>query len=290
MNSVCWPTARGTFSPPAARSVPSGDCAMTRWTRVRRAAWRDAVELGWSAIPFPEDFGGLDFGCKGLGPIFESMGRNLSASPLLSSVVLGGSLLHLAGNSAQRTQWLQAVIGGEQRLALAVDERSRHDPSRIALEAKAEGQGYRLHGDKYWVVDGLGVDAYVVAARTSGQPGDTHGISLFLVPADTQGLTVSALSLIDSRNSARLQLEDVQLGSEALLGTLGEGWAALETALDRGRTCLAAELLGMAEQLFETTLDTSRPACSSTRRSALSRSCSIAPRKCTSTWRLAAAP
>jgi alkylation response protein AidB-like acyl-CoA dehydrogenase len=217
--------------------------------------WRDAVELGWSAIPFPEDFGGLDFGCKGLGPIFESMGRNLSASPLLSSVVLGGSLLHLAGNSAQQTHWLQAVIGGEQRLALAVDERSRHDPCRIALEAKAEGQGYRLHGDKYWVVDGLGADAYVVAARTSGQSGDTQGISLFLVPADTRGLTVSALALIDSRNSARLQLDQVQLGSDALLGTLGEGWTALETALDRGRTCLAAELLGMAEQLFETTLE-----------------------------------
>ena len=217
--------------------------------------WRDAVELGWSAIPFPEDFGGLDFGCKGLGPIFESMGRNLSATPLLSSVVLGGSLLHLAGNSTQQTQWLQAVIGGDRRLALAVDERSRHEPSHIALEAKVEGQGYRLHGDKYWVVDGLGVDAYVVAARTSGQPGDTRGISLFLVPANTPGLTVSALSLIDSRNCARLQLEGVQLGSDALLGTLDEGWTALETALDRGRACLAAELLGMAEQLFETTLE-----------------------------------
>jgi alkylation response protein AidB-like acyl-CoA dehydrogenase len=217
--------------------------------------WRDAVELGWSAIPFPEDFGGLDFGCKGLGPIFESMGRNLSATPLLSSVVLGGSLLHLAGNSTQQTQWLQAVIGGERRLALAVDERSRHEPSRIALEAKAEGQGYRLHGDKYWVVDGLGADAYVVAARTSGQPGDTLGISLFLVPVNTPGLTVSALPLIDSRNCARLQLDGVQLGSDALLGALGEGWTALETALDRGRACLAAELLGMAEQLFETTLE-----------------------------------
>jgi alkylation response protein AidB-like acyl-CoA dehydrogenase len=217
--------------------------------------WRDAVGLGWSAIAFPEDFGGLDFGCKGLGPIFESMGRNLSATPLLSSVVLGGSLVQLAGNSAQQAQWLPALIGGEQRLALAVDERSRHDPRGVALEAKAEGQGYRLHGDKFWVVDGLGADAYVVAARTSGQPGETQGISLFLVPADTKGLTVSALALIDSRNSARLQLDGVQLGSDALLGTLGEGWAALETVLDRGRTCLAAELLGMAEQLFETTLE-----------------------------------
>jgi alkylation response protein AidB-like acyl-CoA dehydrogenase len=217
--------------------------------------WRDAVELGWSAIAFPEEFGGLDFGCKGLGPIFESMGRNLSATPLLSSVVLGGSLVQLAGNAAQKAQWLPALIGGDQRLALAVDEHSRHDPSRIALEAKAEGQGYRLHGDKFWVVDGLGADAYALAARTSGQPGETQGISLFLVPADTPGLMVSALPQIDSRNHARLQLDQVQLGSDALLGNLGEGWAVLETALDRGRACLAAELLGMAEQLFETTLE-----------------------------------
>jgi len=248
----------------SARDFLAGRSPVSAQRRLRDSAlqqgfdaqvWRDAVDLGWSAIAFPEDFGGLDFGCKGLGPIFESMGRNLSAMPLLSSVVLGGSLLHLAGNSAQQRHWLQAVIGGEQRLALAVDEHSRHDPSRIALEAKAEGQGYRLQGDKFWVIDGLGADAYVVAARTCGQPGETQGISLFLVPADTQGLTVSALPLIDSRNSARLQLDQVQLSSEALLGTLGEGWAALETALDRGRACLAAELLGMAEQLFETTLE-----------------------------------
>lgn len=217
--------------------------------------WHDAVQLGWSAIPFPEDYGGLDFGCQGLGPIFESIGRNLSAMPLLSSVVLGGSLVHLAGNSAQQAHWLHSIITGEQRLALAVDERARHDPSRIALEAVASGAGYRLHGDKFCVVDGLGADTYVVAARSSGKAGETQGISLFLLPADAPGLTISALPLIDSRNSARLQLDQVKVGSEALLGTLGDGWAVLETALDRGRTCLAAELLGMAEQLFETTLE-----------------------------------
>jgi alkylation response protein AidB-like acyl-CoA dehydrogenase len=217
--------------------------------------WQDARDLGWSAIPFPEDFGGLDFGCMGLGPIFEAVGRNLSATPMLSSVVLGGSLLHLAGNPQQQEYWLQAVIGGERRVALAVDEQARHDPRHVALQAVAEGTGYRLHGDKYWVLDGLGADTYVLAARTSGQPGQTQGISLFLVPADAPGLTVSALPLIDSRNCARLGLDQVLLGSETLLGTLGEGWTALDTALDRGRTCLAAELLGLAEQLFQTTLD-----------------------------------
>lgn len=217
--------------------------------------WQDAVNLGWSAIAFPEELGGLAFGCMGLGPVFEAIGHNLSATPLLSSVVLGGSLLHLAGDGGQQARWLPGLIAGGLRVALAVDERARHNPLATGLRAVADGDGYRLEGDKYWVVDGIGADAFVVAARTSGATGEAQGISLFLVPADTPGLEVSALPLIDSRNCARLQLRQVRLGRQALLGEEGQGWAVLDAVLDRGRACLAAELLGIAEHLFQTTLE-----------------------------------
>ena len=217
--------------------------------------WQDAVNLGWSAIAFPEELGGLAFGCMGLGPVFEAIGHNLSATPLLSSVVLGGSLLHLAGDGGQQARWLPGLIAGGLRVALAVDERARHNPLATGLRAVADGDGYRLGGDKYWVVDGIGADAFVVAARTSGATGEAQGISLFLVPADTPGLEVSALPLIDSRNCARLQLRQVRLGRQALLGEEGQGWAVLDAVLDRGRACLAAELLGIAEHLFQTTLE-----------------------------------
>ena len=217
--------------------------------------WQEAVGLGWSGIPFPEALGGLDFGCMGLGPIFEAMGKNLSASPLLSSVVLGGSLIHLAGAVAQQDQWLAALISGERRLALALEEHPRHGPAHTALTATATHGGYRLDGEKFFVIDGLGADAYLVAARTSGQAGEEQGISLFLVPADTPGLQVSGLSLIDSRNCAQLRFNAVQLDNDTLLGASGAAWPALDEALDRGRACLAAEMLGAAEQLFALTLD-----------------------------------
>lgn len=217
--------------------------------------WQDAVNLGWSAIPFTEEQGGLAFGCMGLGPVFEAIGRNLSATPLLSSVVLGGSLLQLAGNAVQQQRWLPGLIAGGLRLALAVDERARHNPLATCLSAVAQGDGYRLDGDKYWVVDGNGADAFIVAARTSGSTGQAQGISLFLLPADTPGLVCTPLPLIDSRNSARLQLQGVQLDREALLGEPGQGFAVLDAVLDRGRACVAAELLGIAEHLFQTTLD-----------------------------------
>ena len=212
--------------------------------------WQDAVALGWSAIPFPENLGGLDFGCMGLGPIFESIGSNLSASPLLSSVVLSGSLLHLQGNPQQQDYWLSAAISGERRLALALDERARHNPAQVALQAVPNADGYSLSGEKFCVIDGVGADAYLVVARVP-----EAGISLFLVPADAPGLSVKALPLIDSRNHAQLQLRQVQVGHDALLGEAGSATAALNIALDRARVCLAAEMLGMAEKLFAMTLD-----------------------------------
>ena len=217
--------------------------------------WQDAVALGWSAIPFPENLGGLDFGCMGLGPIFESAGSNLAASPLLSSVVLSGSLLHLQGNAQQQDCWLSSTISGERRVALALDERARHSPSNVALQAVANADGFSLTGRKYFVIDGIAADAYLVAARTAQTSAVEQGISLFLVPADALGLTASPLHLIDSRNHAQLHLEQVQVGPEALLGELGSAWPALNTALDRGHVCLAAELLGMDEKLFEMSLD-----------------------------------
>lgn len=219
------------------------------------ALWQEMVNLGWSAIPFPEALGGLDFGCKGLGAVFEQIGSKLGAAPLLSSIVLGGSVLELAGSAAQQAEWLPALIAGEKRIALALDEQPRHDPAGTALAARREGEGWVLTGDKVFVVDGLGADAFVVVARTAGTPGETAGLSLFLVPAATAGVQLSPVKLVDSRNHARLRLAGVQLPASALVGGEGEAWAALDAALDRGRVCLAAELLGAAQTLFDTTVD-----------------------------------
>lgn len=219
------------------------------------ALWREMIDMGWSAIPFPEDFGGLEFGCMGLGAVFEQLGRSLCASPLLSTVVLGGTVLQQAGSPEQQAAWLPALIAGEKRIALAVDEQPRHDPLRQALRAETDGAGFRLDGDKAFVVDGVGADAFVVAARSVGAVDAEEGVSLFIVAADAAGVSVSPMSLIDSRNYARVRFDAVTVGADALIGTAGEGRPALEAALDRGRVCLAAEMLGATQWLFDTTIE-----------------------------------
>ena len=220
-----------------------------------RALWREMVDMGWSAIPYPEALGGLEFGCKGLGAVFEHIGSKLSASPLLSSIVLGGSLIELAASAAQQAAWMPALIGGDKRLALAVDEQPRHDPAASTLAAVREGAGYVLNGSKLFISDGIGADAFVVVARTAGKAGERAGISLFLVAADAPGVQLTTMKTIDSRNHACLVLKDVRLAADALLGAEGDGFAVLDTVLDRGRACIAAELLGATQALFDTTVD-----------------------------------
>jgi len=95
----------------------------------------------------------------------------------------------------------------------------------------------------------------VVAARTSGAAGDGDGITLFLVPGDTPGVTRTHLALIDSRGAARIAFDGVQVGADAVLGEVDKGWAILEPVLDRAYAGLAAEMLGAATAAFEITLD-----------------------------------
>jgi alkylation response protein AidB-like acyl-CoA dehydrogenase len=219
------------------------------------AVWSEMGEMGWAGVIVPETYGGSDFGYLGLGLILEETGRTLTASPLLSTALVGASALVLAGSEAQKQAWLPKLASGEAIATLAVDEGPHHDPVKTALAASRTADGYSLSGAKTFVLEGLAADLIVVAARTSGSPGDTQGITLFLVNGDAKGLTRKALHLADSRGHAQLTFENVALGADAVLGSVDSGYEALEQILDRARAGLAAEMLGAAAQAFETTLD-----------------------------------
>jgi alkylation response protein AidB-like acyl-CoA dehydrogenase len=219
------------------------------------AVWSEMGEMGWAGVIIPEEYGGSDFGYVGLGLVLEETGRTLTASPLLSTALVGASALVLGGSEVQKQEWLPKLAAGEAIATLAVDEGPHHHPERTALAATKSGSGYSLSGSKTFVLEGLAADLIVVAARTSGAAGDTAGITLFLVRGDAKGLTRKALHLADSRGHAQLQFDNVEVGAEAVLGGVDAGWDLLEQILDRARAGLAAEMLGAAAQAFEVTLD-----------------------------------
>jgi acyl-CoA dehydrogenase len=215
--------------------------------------WHSMIELGWSGMIYPEAYGGFDFGTMGLAACFEEFGRTLVSSPLMSSVVLAGSAILFAGSEEQKSALLPQIVSGEKRLALAVDEGFHHQPSKIACSAKVEGNTFILNGTKTRVIDGNGADLLVIAARTSGNPGDANGISLFLLDASTPGIETKAVSLVDSRSYSHFVLSNVCIPASHLLGELDNGFAALDKALDRGRACLTAEMFGGMQEIFERT-------------------------------------
>ena len=219
------------------------------------ALWQQVVDLGWPAAVFPEEYDGLGVGYAGLGAVFEAMGRTLAALPLLSSVVLCGELLLAAGSEEQRQRWLPGLVDGQQRLALALDEQGRHHPERIKTRARrnAQGNGWVLDGEKWFVIDGLGASWLIVVARVLDAQGTDEGIGLFMVEAAQAGVTLAPTLLADSRNHARLTLSNVEVADDLRLNAAHDGAQALDAALDRARICLAAEGLGLLREAFERT-------------------------------------
>ena len=223
-------------------------------TGFSRQLWRQMVEMGFVGTLIPEEFGGSAFGFTGMGQVFEQAGRNLSASPLLSTAVVGASLVQLAGSDAQRQSMLPAIADGSLVLALAVDEKPRHAPEKIATVAQERDGGYVLTGKKTFVVDGHVADKLIVAALThvADKPGE--GVSLFVVDSRAAGVAIERTIMVDSRNAATVSLDHVKVGADSLLGELDRGGSVLEKVLDIANAQLSAELLGISLEAFERTV------------------------------------
>ena len=215
-----------------------------------RALWKQMAELGWLGIPFPEALGGAGMGFAELAVVLEALGRNLAPEPFLSSVLLGGQTLLLAGSESQQAEWLAPMIEGEKFLTLAYQEAgSRYDVSRLETRAEKSGSGYTLQGEKLHVFDGHAADAMIVSALTPG------GISLFLVPGGARGVRRERQRRLDSRAAAVVSLDAVAVPGDALVGEEGQAGALLEQVVDRATVGLCADMLGGMSQAFDLTLD-----------------------------------
>ena len=217
--------------------------------------WAGMVEMGWPGIIIPEAYGGSDLGYETFGLVLEEVGRQLTASPLFASALVGASAIVLAGSEAQKQAILPGIANGKQIVTLALEEGPRHNPVNTALAAKASGDGYVLNGAKTFVHEGMTANRFIVVARTSGEKGDSDGLSLFLVPADAKGVSRTRLNTVDSRGYANVVFDGVSVAADAVLGEVDKASATLEQILDRARAGLAAEMLGTAAQSFDMTLE-----------------------------------
>jgi len=217
--------------------------------------YRQMVELGWTGIVFPEQYGGMGLGYTELGVVLEECGRTLVPHPLMSSVLLAGGCVLEAGSEAQKKALLPGIADGSTIAALAFEEARRFNPYQVATKAEKSGSGYKLTGQKTFVLDAHIANQLVVSARTSGAAGDRAGITLFLLPSDQKGVKVERTVMVDSRNAGRVSFEGVELPASAIVGTLDKGADVLDPVIDRATICLASEMLGVISEAYDTTLE-----------------------------------
>ena len=217
--------------------------------------WKQMAELGWAGILVSEEYGGFNFGMMGMGGVLEETGKTLTPSPLFSTAVLGASLLEMAGDSSQKSNYLPQLVSGNLTTAFALEEGAHHSPTNISTNAKKDGENFVINGKKTFVIDGHTADLIIVATRTRGDEDDPNGISLFCVDSSSKGLKINRQSMVDSRNSAEIELKDVIVSENDLLGDLHNSYSVIENVLDIARVAIAAEMLGNSSKAFEITLN-----------------------------------
>ena len=217
--------------------------------------WKKVVELGWTAIPFSEEYGGLGLGYAELGVVLEELGRGLVDVPLLSNIVLAGGVLDLAGNEEQKKRYLPELISGTNFISLAYQEGARHTPNLITTELSEESEGFTLSGKKQLVLDGGSANYLIVVCRSSGAETDREGLSVVIVDAKAEGVVVKNNLLLDGSRAANIEFQDVVVSKEDLIGPQGQGADTLDKVYAQASVALSAEMLGSAQTAFEMTLE-----------------------------------
>ncbi len=214
------------------------------------AAWKTFADFGILALPFHEDFGGLNGTAVDTMLVMEMLGRGLSLEPYVSTVVLCGGLIRDAGSATQKGELLPGIAGGELMLALAHNEAGgRYALDYVATTAKTSEGSWHLDGAKAVVLGGPSANKLIVSAR------DDNGLSLFLVDATAPGVALRGYPTQDGARAADLKLTDVQVGADALIGTVGGALAIIERAIDYANAALCAEAVGIMSSLNEITLE-----------------------------------
>lgn len=213
-------------------------------------AWAAFAELGWLALPFSEDDGGLGGSATDLMVLCEGLGRGLVREPYLHTAITCGGLLSAMGSLEQRAAHIPPLVEGSTQWAFAFAEpASGFDFAAIETIASANGDGFTLTGKKIAVLNGHVAGSLLVTAKTE------TGVSLFIVDATLPGVARKPFTAVDGSGGAEIIFDSVTLGAECLLGMAGAAQAGIDGALDKAIVALGAESLGAMQVLIDTTVE-----------------------------------
>lgn len=210
--------------------------------------WGMLSELGVMAMPLPEAAGGFDGNHTDVALISAELGRRLVMEPFVSNVVLAAYILGEAMGEAGNSH-LESIATGETKYAAGFYEPGeRHNPLAINTKAIPADAGWTLSGHKAVVLGGDTADHLIISA-------DANGPALFLIPADTEGVTIRTFQLLDGRGVADIILENVSVSADAMISGPDAATDIILAAVDRGAAALMSDSIGAIEEIIDLTKD-----------------------------------
>jgi alkylation response protein AidB-like acyl-CoA dehydrogenase len=220
-----------------------------------KEAWAGLASLGVLALNVPAEQGGLGFGALETLSVMGACGRSLLLEPFLSSAVIATAALRAVADDAPAAELLAQMASGDAITVLAhYEPDSRFETQWVKTRAKQAGDGYTLDGHKAVVMHAGAADTLLISARTSGEPGDADGVSLFRVPRQAAGVTLDIYPTIDGQRAADVYLKGVQVAVGQRLGGEGAALPLIDAALDIGLAALCAEAVGVMQALVDATV------------------------------------
>ncbi|MFD4319307.1 acyl-CoA dehydrogenase family protein [Streptomyces sp. NPDC058548] len=239
-----------------AREVTPHAVAWDRAEEVDRAIVKKLGAVGFLGLTVPEEYGGSGGDHLAYCLVTEELGRGDSSVRGIVSVSLGLVAKTVAawGSEEQKREWLPRLTSGEALGCFGLTEPGTgSDAGNLATRAVRDGGDYLVSGTKMFITNGTWAEVVLLFARTNDTPGH-RGVSAFLVPTDTPGLTRRAVHGklgLRGQATAELVLDDVRVPAAAMLGPEGKGFTVAMSALAKGRMSVAAGCVGIAQAALD---------------------------------------
>jgi len=229
------------------RAMESDDIGITE------EIWKNMSEMGWLGLMIPEEYSGSGFKFEDMSILLEEMGRVALSGPFFSTAVVGVQSLLISGNESQKKELLPKISSGQIKLSLAFNESTgSFDESEISNTVSTKNQnGWTLNGEKLFVNDAIGSDYFIVASKSE----NNEGISLFLVPSNTEGIEIEKMESIGGDKIFKVKFNEIKLDDTQLLGEENQGWETLSQLFSYGASGKSSEMSGASSKVMDMTLD-----------------------------------
>ena len=212
--------------------------------------WKEMVEMGWTALTVPEEYNGLNFGYVGLGQVIEEMGKKLTVSPMISTVLISTTIVGLSKNEVLKSKLFDEIMSGKKLCTLAHEESSHHNPNIDLSIISNNNEKFILNGKKRFVIDGTISDYLIVSANSESN----GSLELVIIDSKSKGITFNNKVHMDSKIYSDISFNNVEFSKDNFLSTENDGKKILKKVLDIACVGLAAEMLGNIQQAFDMTI------------------------------------